>query len=360
MLEYDDPYDHSGQFIDPMITGWWEHHGTTVADALRELPAAAGPVIDAGAGGGLGTRLIARTLPQAHVLAIEPSPPLRSVLLSRVFEDPDLRLRVTVDGDDLLSARLPNRLGGVVAANLIGHFSPRERDRLWEDLAARLAPGAFVLLNLPAPVEPERVERTRMAELRIGERHYIGWAEAEPVGTERITWRMTYQIHEGDRLVSRDEIHYAWWTLSEQALRTEATPHGLLVIPHGPAEAGLFKILREGNQPRSPPVIERETAVRRLTPDPDPGSRTRAGGPTHPPGGEGGNRGDRPGVRLGTPPGGTTPVPPGPGIRDGGRGGVARSPATNRCPNPGRTPGRSAGCRWSAARRSRPGTGGRA
>ncbi|WP_067599070.1 class I SAM-dependent methyltransferase [Nocardiopsis listeri] len=247
MPEHDDPYDHSGQFIDPMITGWWEHHGTTVADALRDLPTDAGPVVDAGAGGGLGTRLIARTLPRAHVLAIEPSLPLRSVLLSRVFEDPHLRPRVTVDGDDLLSARLPNRLGGVVAANLIGHFSPHERDRLWEDLVARLTPGAFVLLNLPAPVEPERVGRTRMAELHIGGRHYVGWAEAEPIGTEQLSWNMTYEVYEGDRLISRDEIHYAWWTLSEQALHAEATPHGLLVVPHGPAEAGLFKVLREEN-----------------------------------------------------------------------------------------------------------------
>lgn len=245
MSEYVDPYDRSGQFIDLMIAGWWEHHGTAVADALRELPTGSGPVVDAGAGGGLGTRLIARTLPEAPVLAIEPSLLLRSVLLSRVFEDPDLRSRVTADGDDLLSARLPNRIGGLVAANLVGHFSPHERDRLWEDLATRLAPRAFVLLNLPAPVTPERVERTRMTELRVGERSYVGWAGAVPVGTEQLSWHMTYEVHEGDRLVSRDDVHYAWWTVTEEALRAEAAPHGLSVVPHGPPEAGLFKLLRD-------------------------------------------------------------------------------------------------------------------
>jgi hypothetical protein len=245
MSEYDDPYDRSGQFLDLMIAGWWEHHGETVADALRELPTDAGPVVDADAGGGLGTRLIARTLPKTHVLAVEPSLPLRTVLLSRVFEDPELRSRVTVDGDDLFSAHLPDRIGGLVAANLIGHFGPHERDRLWEDLAPKLAPGAFVLLNLPAPVEPERVERTRMSELRIGKRSYVGWAGAEPAGAEQVSWHMTYEVHEDDRLVSRDEVHYAWWTVSEQALRAEAAPHGLSVVPHGPPGAGLFKILRE-------------------------------------------------------------------------------------------------------------------
>lgn len=245
MPAYEDPYDRSGQFLDPMIAGWWEHHAATVADALRELPADAGPVVDAGAGGGLGTRLIARTLPTAHVLAVEPSLPLRAVLLSRVFGDPELRSRVTVDGDDLLSARLPDRIGGLVAANVIGHFSPHERDRLWEDMAPRLAPGAFALVNLPPPVEPKHVERTRMTELSIGKRIYAGWAEAEPTGTEQVSWHMTYEVHEDDRLVSRDEVHYAWWTVSEQTLRTETAPHGLRVVPHGPPEAGLFKLLRE-------------------------------------------------------------------------------------------------------------------
>ena len=245
MAEYDDPYSRSGQFIDPMIAGWWEQHGATVADALRELPADTGPVVDAGAGGGLGTRLIARTLPNARVLAIEPSLPLRSVLLSRVFEDPDLRARVTVDDDDLFSARLPDRIGGLVAANLIGHFSPHERDRLWEELAPRLAPEAFILLNLPAPVEPERVERTRMAELHIGKRSYVGRAGAEPTGPEQISWLMTYEVHEDDRLISRDDVRHTWWTISEQALRAETAPHGLRVVPHGPPEAELFKLLRD-------------------------------------------------------------------------------------------------------------------
>ena len=85
MSEYDDPYDRSGQFLDLMIAGWWEHHGATVADALRALPTDAGPVVDAGAGGGLGTRLIARTLPGTPVLAVEPSLPLSDAADGRIF-----------------------------------------------------------------------------------------------------------------------------------------------------------------------------------------------------------------------------------------------------------------------------------
>jgi hypothetical protein len=201
--------------------------------------------VAAGAGGGHGTRLIAAALPTARVLAVEPSLPLRTALLSRIADDPAPRGRVTVDGDDLLSAHLPDRIGGVVMANLIGHFSPHERDRLWEDLAPRLAPGAFVLLNLAAPRQPERVERARMGEVRVGARSYVGWAAAEPSGPEQVAWHMTYEVHERERVLARDEVRYTWWTLTDDALRAETAPHRLRVLPHGPAESGLYKVLPE-------------------------------------------------------------------------------------------------------------------
>lgn len=245
MTEHADPYARSGQFVDIMIAGWWEHHGASVAEALRELPSDAGPVVDAGAGGGWGTLLLADSLPGARILAIEPSPVLRAVLLSRVASSEDTRTRVTVDGADLLSARLPERVGGVLAANLIGHLSPHERDSLWGDLGIRLAPGAFALANLPHPVVPERVERAPMSEVRVGERVYVGWAGAEPDGPERVAWHMTYEVHEGERLISRDEVRYRWWTVSESALHAETAPHGLRVVPHGPDGAGLYKVVRE-------------------------------------------------------------------------------------------------------------------
>jgi hypothetical protein len=244
--EHDDPYARSGQYLDMMIAGWWDHHRETLVDALQDLPPGPDPVVDAGAGGGQGTRLIAAALPRAPILAVEPSLLLRTVLLSRVADDPGLRDRVTVDGDGLLSTRLPDRIGGMVMANLIGHFSPHERDRLWEDLAPRLAPGAFVLLNLATPLKPERVERARMGEVRVGGRSYVGWAAAEPTGPERVDWHMTYEVHENGRVLARDDVHYDWWTLTEDALRAETSPHRLRVLPHGPSEAGLYKILPKG------------------------------------------------------------------------------------------------------------------
>jgi hypothetical protein len=44
----------------------------------------------------------------------------------------------------------------------------------------------------------------------------------------------------------RDEVRYTWWTLTEDALRAETAPHRLRVLPHGPAGAGLYRVLPEG------------------------------------------------------------------------------------------------------------------
>ncbi|MFC9087970.1 hypothetical protein [Nocardiopsis dassonvillei] len=82
-----------------------------------------------------------------------------------------------------------------------------------------------------------------MSEVRVGARSYVGWAAAEPSGPERVEWHMTYEVHERERVLARDEVRYTWWTLTEDALRAETAPHRLRVLPHGPAGAGLYRVL---------------------------------------------------------------------------------------------------------------------
>jgi hypothetical protein len=73
---------------------------------------------------------------------------LRAVLLSRVASDPRLRERVTVMAADTLGADLPDRLGAVVAVNMIGHLTPDDRRTFWRRVGERLAAGAPLAGNL--------------------------------------------------------------------------------------------------------------------------------------------------------------------------------------------------------------------
>ncbi|WP_171075216.1 class I SAM-dependent methyltransferase, partial [Nonomuraea basaltis] len=193
---------------------------------------------------GHGTRVIAEVVAGAEIVAVEPSPALRSVLLARVSESPELCNRVTVLPEGLLEAALPHRLGAVVAMNVIGHFDTAGRQAIWTLLTERLLPGGRAVLNLQPPAEPMAVPESRFSDVRLGRRRYEGWGRAEPVGSDRIAWHMTYRTYHDDRLVGELETTYDWCVLDEQRLEKELNEHGLVLSRTGPAELGMYRIDR--------------------------------------------------------------------------------------------------------------------
>ena len=112
----------------------WRALRTPVTEAMRHARRDQGPIVDIGAGTGLGTVLAAQAVPDAEVIAVEPSLILRAVLLARLVGDDDLRRRVTVQATDAADMTLPPRLGGVLAMNMIGHLAPDRRRQLRADL----------------------------------------------------------------------------------------------------------------------------------------------------------------------------------------------------------------------------------
>ncbi|GAA2826164.1 class I SAM-dependent methyltransferase [Nonomuraea rubra] len=234
-----DQYEKSAEFIDIMLGPHWSALSSPLAEALRGTP---GPIVDVGAGGGHGTRVIAQAVPDADIVAVEPSFALRSVLLARVYEDAGLRDRVTVLPEGFLQAALPDRIGAVVAMNVIGHFPAADRDRIWNMLAMRLLPGGRAVLNLQPPTEPVAVPEFRGADVHIGRRRYEGWGRAEPAGPDRLLWHMMYRTYQDSDMVAELEVSYDWWLLDEKTLEVELHGHGLNLKQTGPAELRMYTI----------------------------------------------------------------------------------------------------------------------
>ncbi|WP_420159984.1 class I SAM-dependent methyltransferase [Nocardiopsis sp. CNT-189] len=252
MPEHRDPYERSAEFIDILIAPWWRANAAAVAGAVRAAAGPEGPVVDAGAGSGHGTRLLLGEIPDAEVLAVEPSLALRSVLLARAA-DPDWGGgRVTVSGADLLSARLPERIGGLLAMNVLGHFPADRRAELWALLAERLAPQRGAVVNLAPPYTPAAVPRTPMSEAAVGRRTYRGWGEARPGAGDSVLWRMAYRVEEDGEEASSVDVEYEWHVLAPDGLRDEAARYGLEARPTGPEEAALFLLHRSGEGPGRP------------------------------------------------------------------------------------------------------------
>ncbi|MGR6919600.1 class I SAM-dependent methyltransferase [[Actinomadura] parvosata] len=238
-----DEYERSAEFVDVMLAPHWTALGPPLAEALRGIT---GPIVDVGAGGGHGSRVIARAVARAEIVAVEPSTALRSVLLARVSESAELRDRVTVLPEPFLAAVLPPRLGAVVLMNVIGHFDAAGRRAIWAVLADRLMPGGRAVLNLQPPAEPVAVPESRFADVRIGRRRYEGRGRAEAAGPDRITWHMTYRTYQDGRLTHELGTHYDWWVLDERRLKEELGRHGLIHHRTGPDELGMYVIERGG------------------------------------------------------------------------------------------------------------------
>jgi hypothetical protein len=231
-----DFYAHTAEYVAVLIEPAWTGLGPALAAALAGLDTTAGPVVDVGAGSGPGTRAIATALPDAEIIAVEPDRALRTALLARLTTDPDLGGRVTVLGTDLLTADLPSQIGGLAAMNVIGHFSPADRARLWTVLAQRLAPQGRAVLNLYPPYRPASVPASPMGEVVLGRRRYSGTARAEPAGDDALTWEMTYRVEQDGERVTELDARYHWHVFTPEQLAGELAPHGLHVRPGDPAQ----------------------------------------------------------------------------------------------------------------------------
>lgn len=219
-----DEYHASGEFLDLFSRGAWEALREPVLAALAGAAPDAGPVVDLGAGSGLGTRLIADAVPGAHIVAVEPSAMQRAALFARID---DLHDRVTVVAAGAEDVALPDRVGAVVAVNMIGHLDPDSRRALWRRVADRLAPGAPLVVSLQPPVEPVEIPEMEFVTVRVGGNAYVGSGAAQPAGPDSVTWRMRYRVLDGSgRLVRETTAEYRWYVLSPAALVAELSAVG--------------------------------------------------------------------------------------------------------------------------------------
>jgi SAM-dependent methyltransferase len=235
-------YESNAEFYDAVSVEAWEVLGPALTAALAGVRPEAGPIVDVGAGTGLATAVIAAAVPAARIVAVEPSAALRPALMARVTTVPGLRERVTILPNAIADAALPDRLGGVVALNMLGHLDPAQRTDLWRLLADRLALDAPAVIGLQPPERPERVPPSHVARTRVGDRWYEGWGEAVPKDEQRVVWRMTWRVVEDDRVVDERTAESDWWTVSQAEVLAELAAAGLTGTP---AEAGLIRCMRK-------------------------------------------------------------------------------------------------------------------
>ncbi len=228
-----DPYGAAtAEFYDLLATTHWETFGLQLLDLLADVDPAAGPIVDLGAGTGVGLQYLRAAVPDASILAIEPSRAMRAALHTRLHLDADLCRVTTVDPRPWATADLPPQACALVASAALGHLDDADRDRLWRYIAERMPAGAPAVIELLPPERPVSIPHTRYRSLPVGSFVYEGWQQGEPVDERTIAWTMEYRVLDGDTVVAEYSVTSRYRCFGIDDVRDEITPYGLHAIQY--------------------------------------------------------------------------------------------------------------------------------
>ena len=188
-----------------------------------------GAVVEVAAGVGTALTTLAEMTSEA-LYAVEPSTSMQVGLMTTVAGDETLRKRVTILPGTLrqVSDRLPERLGGIVVLNALGHFEPEELEDFWPFAARSLVPGGQLVLGLQPPFEPGEIPWTDFGECRIGNLTYRTSGTASVTSDDLAKWTMRWTIHDANGSeVERREASTQWAIVGPQKVTDAAIAVGL-------------------------------------------------------------------------------------------------------------------------------------
>ncbi|MFT4296157.1 MAG: class I SAM-dependent methyltransferase [Micropruina sp.] len=228
-----DHYHELGELHDLFMPGAWDALVGPLATTFGHLGADA-TIVDLGAGSGLGTVRLARAT-RARIVAIEPSLTMRSMLLARVSDDPELSERVSVyaGAAPAILDQIDGPVDGFLCAHMLGHLSVGERRATFQRLSALLATNGVGLIT----VSPQSAPETEVVEeRRIGRHRYIERQLPTDLAGTSVS---EYQVFDGNRLLRSATFTSSWAMPSPDELRDELHAAGLTL---GPSDRGLAPV----------------------------------------------------------------------------------------------------------------------
>ncbi|SFL05131.1 Methyltransferase domain-containing protein [Streptosporangium canum] len=162
-------------------------------------------ILEIGAGSGLITTSLADWTP-AEIFALEPSPGMRGMLLSRLCTRPELLRRVTVLPCDALNVDLDEPVEAMVMINVMYALEPDYRKRLWPVLAAQLEPGGLLVFTWRDGGPPAPHHLQELESRQVGRHIYTTLLEVLESSEEAAKVRYLYRITEDDKVISEEEI----------------------------------------------------------------------------------------------------------------------------------------------------------
>lgn len=226
MAQAKEMYADAGEFYDVVCDEQWRLRKDAFQRVLSGLAGVAGTIVDIGAGTGHGVLAAAEALPDADIVAVEPSPTMRTALLSRIMQTGNLRQRVTVIPAAFEDAPLPEQVRAVLFLGCVGFVDDEARRNFWSRLAAHMPPGGVVLFDVMMISTPQRVGKMHLAEIPVGHHAYHVWLEGVPQDAQHEKWLLTYQIAKDATVLLERRVDFLWRTLGLEDVAREAGPYG--------------------------------------------------------------------------------------------------------------------------------------
>jgi len=239
-----DHYVQSAEVYDILSSPHWQARRESVLSALQAVQDLSGTILDVGAGTGTGLRIIADAVPNAMILALEPSASMRVGLMTKVLLDEELRRRVTVEARPIQGAMLPDKLSAALVCGCIGYLDRGERLEMWQTLANRIVPEGLVLADVMMWDRPQAVPSTRIAAVDVGELQYEMWVSGTPGDDDIMLWDMGCRILRREQILRSFHVVREWHTFGISQLMEEAAIAGFRgeVIKDSPVPAVTLKL----------------------------------------------------------------------------------------------------------------------
>lgn len=180
-------------------------------------------VLDVGAGTGVATEVLARST-SVPVHAIEPSAPMRTVLLSRFAGRSELLNRVRVHAAPIQDLGLSGVADAAICLNTMGCLDSPERSAVLGAIAAAMVPGGVLVVQRP----PDRLaaEKRALPAWSLGGDVYDGEVAGTPTGPQRIRWRFTYRVRRDGAVIREVHEDFPGYLVSHQAFAAELAEAG--------------------------------------------------------------------------------------------------------------------------------------
>ncbi|CAM3575426.1 class I SAM-dependent methyltransferase [Dermacoccus barathri] len=179
------------------------------------------PLVDIGPGSGLTTLALAEQFPDSELIAVEPDAWMRSMLMMRVAERPELRERTTVVPNSILDAWMPEQIGGALLFNVIYFLGGRARQAFWDRMAQVLPEGAPILMSRAYGVGETGEEMVKSASATMGRNTYERWRQTVPVKDGRVEITNTYRTVRDGEIVREVTTRIAPFSLDEELVVSE-------------------------------------------------------------------------------------------------------------------------------------------